>query len=66
MIFILLLLCLGMGLGKIRNSRPIAKHSKSNINKPVANIKLNVEQLEPIPPNQVLDMAAHFLPTYSI
>jgi hypothetical protein len=27
--------------GNIRNSRPIPKHSKSNISKPVANIKLN-------------------------
>jgi hypothetical protein len=36
-------------LAKIRNSRPIPKHNKSNIQKAVANIKLNGEKLEAIP-----------------
>ena len=33
-------------LWKIRNSRPIHKHSKAMYSKPVANIKLNVGKLE--------------------
>ena len=36
-------------LGKMRNSRPIPKHNKSNLHKPVANIKLNGEKPEAIP-----------------
>jgi hypothetical protein len=36
-------------LGKIRNSRPIPKHSKSNIQQIIANIKLNEEKLEAFP-----------------
>ena len=38
-----------LSLGKIRNSRPISKHSKAIYCKPVANIKLNGEKLEAIP-----------------
>jgi hypothetical protein len=38
------------GLGKIRNSRPVPKHDKSNLCiKPVAYIKVNGEKLETIP-----------------
>jgi hypothetical protein len=36
-------------IGKIRNSRPIPKLNKSNISKPVANIKLNGKKLKAIP-----------------
>jgi hypothetical protein len=36
-------------LGKIRNSMSIVKPSKSNIQQPLANIKLNGEKLEAIP-----------------
>jgi hypothetical protein len=36
-------------LGKIRNSRPIPKQSKTIYIKPVANIKLNVKRREAIP-----------------
>jgi hypothetical protein len=39
----------GKHLGKIRNSKSIPKHSKSNIQQPVAKIKLNGEKLEAIP-----------------
>jgi hypothetical protein len=35
-------------IGKNRNSRPILKCSKRIYSKPVANIKLNGEKLEPI------------------
>ena len=38
-------------LGKIRNSRLILKHSKSNILQLVANIKLNREKLDATPLN---------------
>ena len=34
---------------KIRNPRPKLKHSKSNIQQTIANIKLNDEKLEAIP-----------------
>ena len=33
----------------IRNSRPLPKHSKRNITKPVANIKLNGEKFVAMP-----------------
>jgi hypothetical protein len=42
--------------GRIRNSRPIPKHNKSNPSKPVANIKLNGEKLEVIPLNRGLGL----------
>jgi hypothetical protein len=37
--------------GKIRNSRPTPKHSKSNIQQTSSQIKLNGEKLEAIPLN---------------
>jgi hypothetical protein len=36
-------------IGNIRNLRPIPKHSKSNIQQIVANIKLNGDEVEAIP-----------------
>ena len=33
----------------VEKRKPIPKHNKSNIHKPVANIKLNGEKLEAIP-----------------
>jgi hypothetical protein len=53
-------------LGKIRNSRPIPKHNKGDIQLNSSNIKQNREKLEAIPLKQGLDKAAHSFPSYSI
>jgi hypothetical protein len=38
-----------ISLGKVRNSKPIPKHSKSNIQQTSSQIKLNGENLEVVP-----------------
>jgi hypothetical protein len=55
-----------ISFGKSRNSRPIPKHNKNNLQQTSSQIKLNGEKLEAIPINEGLDKAAHFLPSYSI
>jgi hypothetical protein len=37
-------------IGEISNSRPRAKHNKSNLQQPTTNVKLNSDILEAIPP----------------